>query len=102
MRNYIALFLSCFLSALCAAQSTPAITSATVNAALARLDPYIRSSLASTKVPGVAVAVVYNDQVVFLRGYGVRRLMGVRCPSKSREPGMFALLSAPTVTRRAP
>jgi CubicO group peptidase (beta-lactamase class C family) len=27
-----------------------------------------------TKVPGAAIAVIYNDQVVFLRGYGVRKI----------------------------
>jgi CubicO group peptidase (beta-lactamase class C family) len=44
------------------------------SAALANLDPYIRASMATTKVPGLSVAVVYHDQVVFLRGYGVRKI----------------------------
>jgi CubicO group peptidase (beta-lactamase class C family) len=42
--------------------------------ALANLDPYIKESMEATKVPGLAVAVVYQDQVVFLKGYGVRKL----------------------------
>jgi len=36
--------------------------------ALANLDPYIQASMDATKVPGLAVAVVYHDQVVFLKG----------------------------------
>jgi CubicO group peptidase (beta-lactamase class C family) len=58
----------------CLAQEKTTITPERVNAALAQLDPYIRSTLASTKVPGVAVAVIYNDQVLFLRGYGIRKI----------------------------
>src|SRR5271169_445802 len=74
MRNYIAVFLICWLGLFCAAQENPAISAERVNSALTQLDAYIRSSLASTKVPGVAVAVVYNNQVVFLRGYGIRKV----------------------------
>jgi CubicO group peptidase (beta-lactamase class C family) len=74
MRNRIALFLVFCIPLFCAAQPKPAISSDSVKSALAQLDPYIRSSLAKTKVPGAAVAVIYNDQVVFLRGYGVRKV----------------------------
>ncbi len=74
MRNYIASFLICVLGFFCAAQEKSSASPESVKSALAQLDPYIRSSLASTKVPGVAVAVVYNDQVVFLRGYGIRKV----------------------------
>ena len=74
MRTYIAAFFLCWSSLFCAAQEKAAITPESVNSASAQLDAYIRSSLASTKVPGVSVAVVYNDQVVFLRGYGIRKV----------------------------
>jgi len=74
MRNCIAALIVCCSSLFCAAQGKSNLSSDRVNAALAQLDPYIRSSLAGTKVPGVAVAVVYNDQVVFLRGYGIRKV----------------------------
>lgn len=73
MRNYTAVFLICSLGLCCAAQGKPNISIESVKSALAQLDPYIRSSLTSTKVPGVAVAVVYNDQVLLLQGYGVRK-----------------------------
>src|SRR5882757_2322147 len=74
MRNRIALFLVCCLPLFCAAQPKPAISSDSVKSALAQLDPYIRSAMDKTKVPGAAVAVIYNGQVVFLRGYGVRKV----------------------------
>ena len=58
------------------ATSTPA-TSATPAPAqepLAGLDAYIRESMPDWDVPGLAVAVVYNDEVVFARGFGVKEL----------------------------
>ena len=45
-----------------------------IEPALKNLDSYITSSMATTKVPGLSVAVVYHDQVVFLKGYGVRKI----------------------------
>ena len=63
-----------------ARQATPvaddaaAVTTAQVEAALARLDDLIEDALARTGVPGAAVAVVHNDDVVYERGFGVREL----------------------------
>ncbi|MCU1224506.1 MAG: beta-lactamase [Edaphobacter sp.] len=74
MRNRIPAFVVCLSGFFCAAQEKPTISPERVNAALAQLDPYIRSSLDKTRVPGISVAVVYNDQVIFLRGYGVRKV----------------------------
>jgi CubicO group peptidase (beta-lactamase class C family) len=74
MRNRVAAFIVCCLPIFCAAQQKTEITPERVNAALAQLDPYIQANLAKTKVPGAAVAVIYNDKVVFLRGYGVRKV----------------------------
>ena len=74
MRNRIAAFLLCCLPLVCSAQQQTEITPDRVNAALAQLDPYIQENLAKTKVPGASVAVIYNDKVVFLRGYGVRKV----------------------------
>ncbi len=45
-----------------------------INATLAQLDAYVQSSMEKTNVPGLAVAVVYQGRVVFLKGYGVRKL----------------------------
>lgn len=63
-----------------AQQATPAvvdgaaISAGQVEAALARLDGLIEDAMARTGVPGAAVAVVYNDAVVYERGFGVREV----------------------------
>src|SRR4051794_27371725 len=74
MRKFTLWFLLCWPGILCAAQDNRTVSLESVKGSVAELEPYIRSSLASTKVPGVAVAVVYNDQVLFLQGYGVRKI----------------------------
>jgi CubicO group peptidase (beta-lactamase class C family) len=56
------------------AQQKQYLTSPRLQSALVQLDTYIRSSMEKTRVPGVSVAVVYNDQIVFLRGYGIRKV----------------------------
>jgi CubicO group peptidase (beta-lactamase class C family) len=43
-------------------------------APLRGLDAYIERGMQEWKVPGLAIAVVRNDSVVFARGYGVREL----------------------------
>ncbi len=73
-RAWPCLSLLTWLALSCAAQEEANVSPESVKSALAQLEPYIRSSLSGTKVPGVAVAVVYNDQIVFLRGYGVRKV----------------------------
>ena len=42
--------------------------------ALAELDRVVASAMGRTGVPGVAVAVVYQDQVVYAKGFGVREV----------------------------
>ncbi len=42
--------------------------------ALTKLDAYVKMAMEKTHVPGAAVAVVYKDQVVFAKGYGVRKV----------------------------
>jgi CubicO group peptidase (beta-lactamase class C family) len=36
------------------------------------LDAYIRQSMATWQVPGLAIAIVKDDKVVFIKGYGIR------------------------------
>ncbi len=36
----------------------------------AAIDSYIKAQMASDRVPGVALAIVHNDQIVYTRGYG--------------------------------
>jgi CubicO group peptidase (beta-lactamase class C family) len=38
------------------------------------LDGYIKSSMAEWQIPGLAIAVVKDDRVVFLHAYGVRQM----------------------------
>jgi len=63
-----------------ARQATPAagdgaaIDASQVEAALAGLDGLIEDAMARTGVPGAAVAVVYDDAVVYERAFGVREI----------------------------
>ena len=52
--------------------SPSAVTPAKVQAALPELDQIAQQMLERTGVPGMAIAVVYQDQVVYLKGFGVR------------------------------
>lgn len=69
------LLLVAVLSTLVTAQAqTVAPTSGNITPALEKLDAYISDTMTQTRVPGLAVAVVYKGQVVFAKGYGVRKL----------------------------
>ena len=57
-----------------ASQDAEKLNAAKLDAALKKLDAFIAETMAKTKVPGLAVAVVYGDKTVFARGYGVRRV----------------------------
>ncbi len=48
------------------------ITPEAVRAALPKLDAIVDDVLARTAVPGIAVAVVVGDEVIHVKGYGVR------------------------------
>ena len=67
---YVALFSALSLAA---AQGRPA-TPERVQAALPKLDRFIQKTLDKTGVPGLAVAIVYQDEVVYLKGFGVREV----------------------------
>lgn len=58
---------------------------------LGGLDQYIGDAMRAWGIPGVAIAVVKGDSVVFARGYGVRQLGG---PARVDEQTMFAIGSA--------
>ncbi|MEU7606527.1 serine hydrolase [Streptomyces sp. NPDC040724] len=51
----------------------PQITDEAVDKAVARLDGYVADLMRQTGVPGISVAVVHDDEVVHLKGYGLRR-----------------------------
>jgi CubicO group peptidase (beta-lactamase class C family) len=52
--------------------SAQEVTPERVTAAVAQLDSLAEQTLERTGVPGVAIAVVYQDQVVYMKGFGVR------------------------------
>jgi CubicO group peptidase (beta-lactamase class C family) len=48
------------------------VTLEQVQAALPRLEQFAEEALRETGVPGLSIAVVYQDEVVYLKGFGVR------------------------------
>ena len=62
---------------LASAVSAPAaetLTADKVKAALPRLEAYAQDLTGRGVVPGMAIAIVYKDEVVYLGGFGVRAL----------------------------
>ena len=55
------------------AQPPAQITRAEVETAVGKLDDVVRDAMRRTGVPGVAVGVVHNDEVVYLKGFGLRK-----------------------------
>nr|WSX52724.1 serine hydrolase [Streptomyces sp. NBC_00974] len=52
----------------------PQITDAQVDKAVSRLDATVADMMRRTGVPGVSIAVVHDDKVVYLKGFGLRRV----------------------------
>jgi CubicO group peptidase (beta-lactamase class C family) len=52
----------------------PSVSQEQVDRALSSLDGLVTDAMDRTGVPGVAVAVVYRDQVVYSKGFGVREV----------------------------
>ncbi|GFH39094.1 serine hydrolase [Streptomyces pacificus] len=55
-------------------QPPPLLTRADVDRAVARLDGVVRDMMKETGVPGVAVGVVHQDRVLYLKGFGERHV----------------------------
>ena len=54
-------------------------------------DEYVNKALKDWDVPGLAIAIVKNDQIVFAKGYGVRKLGD---PTPVDEKTLFAIGSS--------
>jgi CubicO group peptidase (beta-lactamase class C family) len=54
-------------------------------------DEYVKKAITDWEVPGVAIAIVKNDQIVLARGYGVRK---VGDPTAVDEKTLFAIGSS--------
>lgn len=53
------------------AQGTGSVTKEQVDQAVGEIDRLAQQLIADNKTPGLAIAVVYGDEVVFAKGYGV-------------------------------
>ncbi|MDX5419500.1 MAG: serine hydrolase [Hymenobacteraceae bacterium] len=68
-RSWLLLLLAIFTLQATAQTSTPKTTPD-----LSKLDAYYQKALKDWDVPGMAIAIVKNDSVIFAKGYGVRDL----------------------------
>ncbi|MGH2550326.1 MAG: serine hydrolase domain-containing protein, partial [Thermomicrobiales bacterium] len=57
-----------------ASNDAPGVTPDRVAAAIAQIDSFVTDLMEQTGVPGIALAVVYQDEVVHLAGYGEREI----------------------------
>ena len=57
-----------------AAAATGVLSDAQVAAAVARLDDLIQKAMADTGVPGLSIAVVHDDKVLYAKGFGVKQV----------------------------
>jgi CubicO group peptidase (beta-lactamase class C family) len=64
----------CFLAAPSSADDSPParVTRERVQSAVRKLEQLANETLKATGIPGIAIAVVHHDQVVYKRGFGVR------------------------------
>ena len=72
------------------AQPPPLITKKKLEAALGKLPGIARSVMKTSGIPGMAIAVVWHDEVVFEQGYGVR---DINKPDKVDADTVFELAS---------
>lgn len=75
---------------LCTPAFTQSSDSGNIGKALTMLDAFVNDTMQKTKLPGLAVAVVYKGQVVFIKGYGVRK---VGEPAKVDPDTVFEIAS---------
>ena len=85
-----ALLIAAITALACASAHTQPASPGDIHTALTKLDAYICDVMQKTKVPGLSVAVVYQNQVVFLKGYGVRK---VGEPAKIDPDTVFEIAS---------
>jgi CubicO group peptidase (beta-lactamase class C family) len=66
------------------------ILSNSVFAQIQKLDEYFQKSLDEWKIPGMAIAIIRNDSVIFAKGYGVK---DISKPDKVDENTLFGIAS---------
>lgn len=62
------------LAAVLASSALPAAAQRQARADIAAFDAYVAAAARAWRIPGLAVAIVRDDSVVFAKGYGVREL----------------------------
>jgi len=72
----------------------PSLTRGEIEASLPGLEEIVESAMDETGVPGIAVGVVFDDEVVFTEGYGVREA-GRPVPVEPGTVFQIASLSKP-------
>jgi CubicO group peptidase (beta-lactamase class C family) len=75
----------------------PLLDEADVQAAVDQLDGIVADAMERTGVPGIAVGVVYQDEVVFTKGYGVREV-GTSDPVDAETVFQVASVSKPVAS----
>jgi len=80
-----------------AADDPTALDREAVEASLPALDQIVQSAMADTGVPGISVGVVFDDEVVMTRGYGVRSLDTLE-PVDAETVFQIASLSKPVTS----
>ena len=60
------------------------------SAKIAEIDAYAQKVQSDWKIPGMAIAIVKDDKVIFAKGYGVR---DINKPDKTDENTLFAVAS---------
>jgi CubicO group peptidase (beta-lactamase class C family) len=73
IRTFLCSLLSCWLASTTSADDAPSaqVTPDRVQSAIDKLQELTNETLNSTGIPGVAIAVVHQDRVVFKQGFGV-------------------------------
>lgn len=82
------------LATLPAFAGDPHLTPEKVSAAVAALEKRTVAEMAATGIPGLAIAVVYQDKVVFAKGFGVREV-GKTDPVDADTVFLLASVSKP-------
>ncbi len=93
----IALLAAVFAFALASDAVAETISRKNVAAAIPKLEQLAKDSIADARVPGLAIAVVYKDEVVYLGGFGVREA-GKPDPVEADTVFQLASLSKPIST----
>jgi CubicO group peptidase (beta-lactamase class C family) len=76
------------LTAVVAAVPLLAVTLAAAQVGLAGFDPYVKKGIEDWRIPGLAIAVIKDGEVVHAKGYGAREL---GTPDRVDEHTLFAV-----------